>query len=98
MNLEVIGLGFEVGDGATRFSASLRGGLDYFGVSGRLSDPHISEDAIGKAYVFDLHADARLCTRASHDGLVRACLFGGPTLVQGTDGLTGGYAGLGATF
>jgi hypothetical protein len=98
LNVNVVGLGFELGEGETRFSASLRGGFDQFAVWGRVLDPQISEDAVGKSLVFDLHADARLCARPSRDVSARVCLFGGPTIFQGTDAMTGGYAGLGATF
>ena len=96
--LDVIGIGLEGRTGAVTFSASARAGVDYFAVAGRLSDPQIAEDVTGKGWAIAVRGDLRLCVRASDSGSAKACVFGGPNLVEGSHLMNGGYAGLGATF
>jgi hypothetical protein len=98
MTLDLIGFGLESRSGPITASASVRAGVDYFAVTGRLSDPQIDEDATGIRFALALRAEARVCGRTSHDSTARVCIFGGPTLLEGTHWMNGAVAGLGATF
>jgi hypothetical protein len=96
--LDLIGLGLEARRGPITVSASARAGVDYFAVSGQLTDPQLAADATGKGWALAIRGELRLCGRVSDDGVAHVCIFGGPTLVEGSHTMNGGYAGLGATF
>lgn len=98
LSLDLIGFGVDTRKGPFYASATVRAGVDYFYFGGRLSDPQISEDVVGRAIVFTVRAEARVCMRLHDDGTGRVCMFGGPTLIEGSTTMNGAVAGFGATF